>query len=116
METETIEVSNRTSNNSLKTIIAIVIVIVVGIWLFGVLRDVLRPKSWTLFLYSSENPDMNYLLNRVDNLSSKDICTATGFAYTKKFGSYECGYDCKFNNKYFTEICDKTCDHGGCRD
>lgn len=115
MESDTIESSGQKTSSPLKTIITLVIVIVIGVWLFGKIQDAIRPKSWTLFVYSSKNPDMNYLLNRADNLT-KDSCITTGLAYTKDFGSYECGYDCKFSNKYLTETCAKTCDHGGCRD
>lgn len=116
MEPDTSGLPTQKAGNPLKTIVTIVILIVIGIWLFGKLQDAMRSKSWTLFIYSSENPDMNNLLNRVDNLSSKDVCISTGYAYTKKFGSYECAYDCKYSDKYLTEVCGKTCDHGGCRD
>lgn len=98
---------------SLVSILWLIVSIAVIWWLWGVISG--AGKSWTLFVYSSENPDINSLLNRADNLT-KDSCIRTGLAYTKDFGSYECGYDCKFSNKYLTETCDKTCDHGGCRD
>lgn len=116
MDSESFSQSDKAGSSPLKIIITIVIIFVAGIWLVGKIQDAARPKSWTLFLYSSENPDMNYLLNRVDNLSSKDVCISTGYAYSKKFGSYECAYDCRYKKEYFTEICGKTCDHGGCRE
>lgn len=72
--------------------------------------------NWSLFYYSSVSPSSNYLIERSDNIRSKEICLDQGIALTKNGGSYECAYNCKYNSDYQTEICDRTCDHGGCRE
>lgn len=118
METDATELSKRTKSNSLKTIITWMIVIVVGIWLFGKIQDALRPKSWTLFVYQSETPDIHAEKARIDSYQSQTTCIEKGISFTntKKGESFECGYDCRFRNEYLTEVCNKVCGNNGCRD
>lgn len=116
METETLEQKMRTNSNYLKTIITIVIVMVVGIWLFGKIQDAARPKSWTLFIYQSESPDFYSQKARIDTYQNQTSCIEKGIFYTSKGGSFECGYDCKYRNDYQIEVCDKVCGANGCRD
>ncbi len=73
-------------------------------------------KSWTLFVYSSLNPDQDFIKNKIENIDSKDACIQSGLAYTKTSGSYECAYGCEYRKEYKSEICERTCDHGGCRE
>lgn len=103
-------------SNPLKTILITGILIVVSIWLFGKVQDVFRPKSWTLFIYKSESPDLDAQKARIDTYKSQAICIEKGISFTNKGGSFECGYDCKFKNDYLTEVCDKVCGSNGCRD
>lgn len=116
METDATELSKRTKSNSLKTIITWVIVIVVGVWLFGKFQGAMRPKSWTLFIYNSASPDINEQKARIDTYNNQTTCIEKGLSYTSKGGSFECGYDCRFRDEYLTEICDKVCGRNGCRD
>lgn len=100
-------------------IISIVLLIVV-IWLGykGIIwvQNKVRPKSWTLFLYSSPTPDIYYQTNRIDGYKSQTECIEKGIIFTKEYGSFECGYDCNFKPEYGEVICDRVCSRSGCRD
>lgn len=115
MESDTVELPTQKTSNPLKTVLTIVILLVVGIWLFGKVQDILRPKSWTLFIYKSESPDLDAQKARIDTYKSQTACIEKGISMSKG-GSFECGYDCRFRNEYQTEICDKVCGSNGCRD
>lgn len=75
-----------------------------------------QSKSWTLFTYSSVNPDQDFLKNRIENINSQEACIQAGVPYATKGGSYECAYGCKYIKEYKSEICERTCDHKGCRE
>lgn len=115
MESDAVELTDRKTGNPIKTIITLIILVVVGIWLFGKIQDALRPKSWTLFIYQSASPDIDAQKARIDTYNSQTTCIEKGIAMSKG-GSFECGYDCRFRNEYQTEICDKVCGANGCRD
>lgn len=116
MESETSNLSKQQSISSFKTILILIIFVLVGIWLFGKIQDGLRPKSWTLFVYQSETPDTYAQKARIDTYQNQTTCIEKGISFTKKGGSFECGYDCRFRNEYLTEVCDKVCGINGCRD
>ena len=96
-------------------IIGIVIVIVLLIYAVPKIIDFLRIKTWTLFLYSTETPDTNYLIQRIDGYKTQTECLEKGFNMSRNWGSYECGYGCRYRNEYGVEICDKVCTRFGCR-
>jgi len=77
--------------------------------------DQFRPKSWTLFLYSSPRPNTDYQTSKIEGYSRKTECLEKGLTL-KKNGSFECGYDCRYRDEYLMSICGKVCDSGGCRD
>jgi hypothetical protein len=101
-------------------IIGIIILSILLIWItpkiISKVRDFFRDKSWTLFLYSSEIPDTDYLILRIDGYNSKTECLEKGFQMSKKQGSFECGYDCRYRDNSLIETCDTVCDQQGCRD
>jgi len=101
-------------------IIGIIILLILLIWIapkiISKIRDFFRDKSWTLFLYSSEIPDTDYLILRIDGYNSKTECLEKGFQMSKKQGSFECGYDCRYRDNSLIETCDIVCDQQGCRD
>ncbi len=98
-----------------KTVI-LLIVIGAGIYFaFNWGKDLFRSKSWALFLYSSSTPDTSSLLQRIDGYKNKTDCLEKGFSMTKG-GSYECAYDCRYEDKYYMEICDVVCGQNGCRE
>lgn len=108
-----------TVGNLLVSLFYLVVVIFV-LWLGykGVVwgYNLVRPKSWTLFIYSSATPDTDYQINRIDGYSRQSECLEAGIKYSLKTGSYECGYDCRYRDKYYMEICDRVCGKSGCRD
>ncbi|KPJ56555.1 hypothetical protein AMJ49_04570 [Parcubacteria bacterium DG_74_2] len=97
-------------------IIGILIIIALLIYAVPKIIDFLRIKTWTLFLYSTETPDTDYLIQRIDGYKTQTECLEKGFNMSKNRGSYECGYDCRYRKEYGVEICDKVCSKWGCRD
>jgi len=81
-----------------------------------------KRDDWELSLYSSENPNTDFLMDKIKGFSSKDTCLAEGVSRRIKGGSFECSYKCKtqYTNiggyKDQVDICEKVCDDGGCRD
>jgi hypothetical protein len=100
-------------------IVGIIILSILLIWIalkiISKIRDSFRDKSWTLFLYSSEIPDTNYLILRIDGYNSKTECLEKGFQMSKKQGSFECGYDCRYRDNSLIETCDIICNQQNCR-
>ena len=75
-------------------------------------------KSWTLFLYTSEIPDLDYKEQAIEGYKDKVSCTEKGFSFTREEGSYECGYDCKSIpdiEAKGTMDCETLCTKHGCR-
>lgn len=123
------------SNWVIYTIIIIIIGIIV-FWLFSSNSN--KPESfssgdissyttskrdyWDLSIYSSENPDTDYLIEKIKGFATKSACIEAGLSKTSTKGSYECGYKCKTqytqikDSKNQVDICEKVCDAGGCRD
>jgi len=96
-------------------IIAILILIAILIYMTPKIVDFLRPKTWTLFIYSTDLPNTDYLIQRIDGYRSQTECLERGFEITRHEGSYECGYGCRYRKEYKVEICDKVCTRFGCR-
>lgn len=72
-------------------------------------------EDWSLFIYSTQNPDTNHLIKRVNSIKDKDSCINAGVSLVNT-GSFECGLNCEQKgNLSGTEICDKTCAQNGCR-
>jgi hypothetical protein len=100
--------------------IFIIIIFAIGFWLLAAgyhwLTDTIRPKAWTLFLYSSETPDTEEENARIEGYKSKTTCLEKGLTLSMKSGSFECGYDCRYRDEFRSEICEKVCSKRGCRD
>ena len=96
--------------------IGVIIIIVLLVNAIPKVIDFFRPKSWTLFLYSSETPDTYYEVQRIEGYNSQTECLEKGFDMSREIkGSYECGYYCRYD-KYGLFYCDKVCGQRGCRD
>jgi hypothetical protein len=99
--------------------IFIIILFGVGIWLLTVgyhwVVDSVRPKAWTLFLYSSETPNTEEESSRVEGYANKTACLEKGIILSDKNGSFECGYDCRYRDEYHYELCEEICSKRGCR-
>lgn len=96
---------------AIATGIIILIVFVVG----NLITDSSNTKDWTLFLYSSEQPHHMHLIQRIDGYENQTDCLEKGYLMAQS-GSYECGYYCRYEDKYLMEICNKVCGANGCRD
>jgi hypothetical protein len=100
-------------------LIGMIILLILLIWIapkiVSTIRDSFREKYWTLFLYSADTPNTDYLIQRIDGYKSQRECLEKGFELTRDRGSYECGYDCRYRKEYEIEICDKVCTRFGCR-
>jgi hypothetical protein len=95
--------------------VAILILIVLLISITPKIINFLRPKTWTLFIYSTNTPNTDYLIQRIDGYKSQRECLEKGFELTRDRGSYECGYGCRYRKEYKVEICNKVCTRFGCR-
>lgn len=82
-----------------------------------------KREYWDLSLYSSKNPNTDYLIDKITGFATRTACLKEGVKRrTRNGGSFECGYKCK--TQYFTiekskdqvDICEKVCDDGGCRE
>lgn len=81
-----------------------------------------KRDNWDLFLYSSDSPDSDYLISSTKGFVSQDACISEGVSKRINGGSFECSYKCKTQYTTFQgksdqfELCEKTCDDGGCRE
>jgi hypothetical protein len=96
-------------------VIVIIIIIVILINAAPKVIDFFKVKTWSLFIYSTETPNTNYLIQRIDGYKSQTECMEKGISLSKSEGSYECGYYCRVD-KYFFETCREVCNRYGCRD
>lgn len=74
----------------------------------------MKPKYWTLFIYSTSSPDRDYLMQRIDGYDRQTDCIEKGFTLSKDKGSYECGYNCRFRSDVGMEVCEKFCNGKYC--
>ena len=61
--------------------IAILILIAILIYITPKIVDFLRPKAWTLFVYSTDMPDTDYLIQRIDGYQSQTECLEKGLSH-----------------------------------
>ena len=104
----------------MKKIIGLIAIIVLTYFIYAQGSEILRPKIWSLFIYSTFSPDMNHLINRIDGYNQQTECLESGIKLIPKNGSYECGYDCRYQEGLGIndglEVCKKTCSKTGCQD
>ena len=82
------------------------------------IRYQLATKNWALNVYSSDEPNIDYLKVTIPGYNTQTACMEKGYSYTKSSGSFECSYGCGSTRDYsgMTDVCDKVCNKSGCRD
>lgn len=71
--------------------------------------------TWTLTVYSTENPDIDSETYTLHAIKSKNECLERGNTKTPSGGTFHCSYGCELGSGGYW-VCDKICDNFGCRD
>lgn len=120
----TAELESRKGQSGIASLIIIVVILLLINWYSNSGHNFIRRmipfgKTWTLFLFTSETPDIDYKWAQIGGYKTQQECLEKGIyevRVNKEVTSYQCGYDCMVYPDIGEEICDRVCSKFGCRD
>ena len=68
---------------------------------------------WTVYIYSTPNPDRNFMIRESTDIPSREECRIIGLNLVPPGGTFECGRECEHRSSLGSRSCVEVCSPRG---